>query len=119
MNYELAKRLKDAGWPQPEYGKPVRGEWIVEPGAFNDVYAPSTDELIEALGDCFTFLHRTRGALTFVANSNVRLRGLADIGCALAGGAKPDIALAELWLTPEVQEALGRNRLTADPSVNA
>lgn len=44
MNYELAKQLKDAGYPQPSlYGVPV----ILEDG----VYYPTLEEMIEACED--------------------------------------------------------------------
>lgn len=55
MNYELAKQLKDAGFPQKGNGLMlVRKGWetnkVVNYGVGNS-YAPTLEELIEACGD--------------------------------------------------------------------
>jgi hypothetical protein len=118
MDYELAKRLKDAGWPQPigdNLGEPSSlfglfdkpgGCWLYGPddsnGAPERAYAPSTDELIEALGNQ---LHATFHG----AGLPVRVYRTADSPS--IGGETLQIALAELWLTPEVQEAIKENRV--------
>jgi hypothetical protein len=56
MNYELAKQLKDIGFPQGGDGK-----WIGSPDALvwrNDdrAYVPTLEELIEACGHDFSTL---------------------------------------------------------------
>lgn len=55
MTYKLAKRLKEAGFPQPERSEdlPMRnGNWIM------DVYEPTLEELIDACGEGFFSLER-------------------------------------------------------------
>lgn len=55
MNYELAKKLKDAGWMFPEHAfleGPNDTEW------FDERYVPILEELIEACGDEITSLYR-------------------------------------------------------------
>lgn len=51
MNYELAKQLKEAGFPQVGY--PIKkGEFIcVTPWTVNEFYCPTLSELIEACGN--------------------------------------------------------------------
>lgn len=52
MNYELAKELKEAGFPQPFFnGKAVYGE--------DGVYRPKLEELIEACGKRFLWVQQT------------------------------------------------------------
>jgi hypothetical protein len=113
MDYALAKRIKDAGWPQPEFDiirAPLDINGIYRGGGYvyeNDAkwddqateraYAPTTDELIEALGDQ---LHATFHG----AGLPVRVYRTADSPS--IEGETLQIALAELWLTPEVQEAI-------------
>jgi hypothetical protein len=58
MNYELAKELMDAGFPQGG-----SGDWVVDPNAVvvrsgERVYAPTLSELIEACGERFAGLDR-------------------------------------------------------------
>lgn len=71
ISYELAKQLKDAGFPQEEYLEgeilvnpefpypadrvPVGKIWMEEHKKYKDglVYAPTLSELIEACGDWF------------------------------------------------------------------
>jgi hypothetical protein len=70
-SYARAKRLKDAGWPQPRFasGDTMPGEWVYEPGAFpkedtgvsysyaysyDPVYDPTLDELIDGCGEHFS-----------------------------------------------------------------
>ena len=48
MNYELAKELKDAGFPQSE---PNGFPGILNPDGDTTVYYPTLEELIEACGD--------------------------------------------------------------------
>ena len=58
MNYELAKQLKDAGFPQEGKGETigVSGGLIEHSG---DVYLPTLSELIEACGEEFYSLLRS------------------------------------------------------------
>lgn len=51
MNYDLAKKLKDAGFPQT--ADATDGDTVID-----DVYFPRLSELIEACGDKFGSLQR-------------------------------------------------------------
>jgi hypothetical protein len=101
MNYELAKQLKDAGFPQ-------KGEWGYRPhdgGMFSilnyhrdvpletDVMRPSLSELIDACGTDFSFLaywEKGNEAGDWQASSDKKLETL--------WGSTPDEAVANLWL---------------------
>lgn len=50
MNYELAKKLKDAGFPQNNH------YYCLEDGTISDVCIPTLSELIEACGKDFETL---------------------------------------------------------------
>lgn len=63
MKYETALKLKRAGFPQKERGTLVFAEGITladsqEVWNKNSAYVPTTDELIEELGDDFHSLER-------------------------------------------------------------
>lgn len=64
MNYELAKELKEAGFPQKGLGRWVddtNGIWSDRPdydSKFAFAYFPSLEELIEACGEAFNDLQR-------------------------------------------------------------
>jgi len=58
MTYELAKQLKDAGFPQNEEN--VDG-YIYDDDYENGAYAPTLSELIEACGDGLKDLTRCSG----------------------------------------------------------
>ena len=47
MTYQLAKQLKDAGFPKP---KNIYTELVVDGEHYYDVYIPTLSELIEACG---------------------------------------------------------------------
>ena len=90
MDYELAKKLQDAGFPQA--GK---GSWIGPSSnliwrSSDRVYNPILSELIEACRDEFDNLNRLRttGTLRFQA------AGAGKIG----DGSTPEEAVARLWL---------------------
>lgn len=71
MNYELAKQLKEAGFPQPNAnnsdglngykGTSHQGKWLTIINGYwfiDGVYIPTLSELIEACGDEFAYLKR-------------------------------------------------------------
>lgn len=89
MTYELAKELKDAGFPQ---GLP-RG--------LNDVYFPTLSEIIEACGDRFVKLEKS--------TRQTGEREISDCWVAMGllqepkeyiarQGATPEESVARLWL---------------------
>jgi hypothetical protein len=93
MNYDLAKQLRDAGFPQG--GK---GTWAFPPNALvgraNDrVYLPTLSELIEACGDIFHALrHPSQGG--WQAFSVTDREGVMETGI----GETPDEAVGCVWL---------------------
>ncbi len=87
MNYELAKKLKDAGFPQEGDGS-VR--WTdQEPNLGIPVYQPTLSELIEACGDKFEFMGKGDPVSEWIAFDNGELNGR---------GSTPEIAVANLYL---------------------
>ena len=64
MNYELAKQLSDAGFPQGGKGK-----WVLPPDTIiarrdDRIYGPTLSELIEACGSNFQALFREQDLWT-------------------------------------------------------
>ena len=82
MNYELAKQLKDAGFPQLTFGR-----W----GA--DAADPDLEELIEACGNGFIAIVRADDGSEYFATA----RGDAMFPPRHVG-ATPTEAVAMLWL---------------------
>ena len=72
MKYELAKELKDAGFPQrePLSHRPYQcGKTLKEQNEMSQcIYIPNLDELIEACGKDFGYLARKGNG--FIANSD-------------------------------------------------
>lgn len=98
MNYELAKQLKDAGFPQRE------GRWICEhndviilKGACESYYYPTLEELIEACGDEFhCLILTTTGGID--SNKKFWSAGYNDKVVDWQNGVTPSEAVAKLWL---------------------
>jgi hypothetical protein len=98
MNYELAKRLKDAGFPQNE-----NGTWITASGQLwgfppklsgeEPVFCPTLEELIEACGD------ETIALTSYTTRISMgERRCVAKHGDSYGIGATPREAVAYLWL---------------------
>lgn len=72
MKYELAKALRDAGFPQPENQDVfTQGTYIDREGnnmysaeTKDAVFCPTLSELIEYLGDDFVNLYKTKDVFT-------------------------------------------------------
>lgn len=112
MNYELAKKLKDAGFPQYGEGeKYCEPQWRARKIDFNfvscdcdhttdEAYFPTLGELIEACGDEFNclFKHPEEEWRAGYAVSEVE----AGFGFAnrtkIGDGSTPEEAVANLWL---------------------
>ena len=98
MNYELAKQLKEAGFPQEENeGKilcPHRG-WSCNKGCKEKdwIYHPTLSELIEACGDEFIKLekHVEWEAEAYITDKEGK--HIAELY-----GKSPEEAVAKLWL---------------------
>jgi len=94
MNYKLAKRLKDAGYPQPwgmKYLKSPSGEILP--------YKPTLEELIEACGEEYRNLvlhtqYRKKLDKPYEAVPNKKLRP----ECKSQKGKTPTEAVTLLWL---------------------
>lgn len=101
MNYSLAKRLKDAGFPQAKDDKGTlrqEGSYLFPEGTNLSLsqkkltkliaYAPSLPELIEACGEDFVSLVNGGGA--WFANA---------VDKRVESGVTPEEAVAELWIS--------------------
>lgn len=101
MNYELAKKLKDAGFPQegPDFGflrQEQTGEMLYA-YCFNrafEVRSPSLSTLIEACGDEFVALSKTTSK-KWAAHKRIS-ETLMESGLEYS---TPEEAVANLWLT--------------------
>jgi|SRR6185369_16818238 len=94
MTYELAKQLKDAGFPQKQLKLVDAYEQALEK---EQVYIPSLSELIEACADKFDSLCRNRRGLLgheFV----VWIAYHSDSATQTGDGKTPEEAVAKLWL---------------------
>lgn len=84
MTYELAKQLKDAGFPHSKYWQIINGNmWC------DDSEAPTLSELIEACGDGFGYLEKNFS--WWARDSEEQF-----LECR---GKTPEEAVAKLWLT--------------------
>jgi hypothetical protein len=99
MNYDLAKQLKDVGFPQG--GK---GNWMLPPDkivarSHDRVYEPTLEELIGACGDKFHSL------VSVHKGAHKSWQACAETDGLVSGeGGTPTEAIAYLWL------ALNSNR---------
>lgn len=97
MKYELAKRLKDAGFPQKQcsFLNCRHGMDVDVPCCYN----PTLSELIEACGENFIRLDMLTNSHPHkwqaLAGNN---GGLGAEGKYTGYGSTPEIAVAELWL---------------------
>lgn len=104
MDYELAKRLKDNGFPRKYY----RCSYCIEQDYESCTECedavesnPSLEELIEACGDRFILLERRNG---YYKNGRSRpVRWVCeDLIISCASGSTPSEAVANLWLALNV-----------------
>ncbi len=100
MNYELAKTLRDAGFPQAQPHYEGKDAWVDEENThcnniFGDaIYCPTLSELIEACGDIFSSLNKdiSRRFGEFYCESTIP-PGIRT------GGSTPEEAVGRLYLT--------------------
>ena len=84
MNYELAKKLKDAGFPQNDK------HYCPQEECFDDACRPSLSELIEACGkDTFKLIY---SAWEWIAYGSI------GYGSRMGTGQTSEEAVAHLWL---------------------
>lgn len=86
MNYELAKKLKEAGYPQ-EYNPKYDIGGGSAPGS--DIRKPSLSELIEACGDRIWSITR---------HGNIWQTNFKDGMGGESSGSTPEEAVTNLWL---------------------
>lgn len=97
MKYELAKQLKDAGFPIVEHLN--KSPENIDRGfyglPYDKVYAPTLSELIEACGDDFVKLTRmTTGKEKWLAKGDKESKRHVR----KSFGSTPEEAVAKLWL---------------------
>lgn len=114
MNYELAKKLKDAGFPQNfKYGDYFQDGRMNEPELYQkeccypefepkDTKAckiPTLSELLEACGERFCELDQCGNLSEWVARGDENwVKKLPRCNLQLAFGLTPEEAVANLWL---------------------
>lgn len=100
MNYELAKELKDAGFPQYERDTEREGYFVKDEND-NDAYAPTLEELIEA---CVDGEHEVRLIWSFKEKWCASQEGLTfpngkfEMGVEIFDCPTPEEAVANLYL---------------------
>ena len=92
MDYELAKCLMDAGFPQIGKGRLIGSPSKLVWRSSDRVYVPTLEELIEACGNNFGSLDKQHGGWLACANY--------DQSCFAESPAE---AVARLWLTLQKQ----------------
>jgi hypothetical protein len=90
MNYELAKKLKDAGFPQYE---PNGFPGIMNPDGDKAVYYPTLSKLIESCGDDFKEMYRADKS-----GKSIWVAKCCDNSSHVGEGSTPEEAVANLWL---------------------
>lgn len=117
MNYELAKELKDAGFPQKgdgewycEMDSPAGGsrfELLDSPNpkkvgeeGYESIYAPTLSELIEAIGDIPFRLqsYYSGNDIEWQADTCGNFKDWNHVADTAALGSTPEEAVARLWL---------------------
>lgn len=107
MNYELAKQLKDAGFPIKEAN--VENQKVIAKSSFVQFdgkvwYTPTLSELIEACGNVILFFSdgdttRAKGWYCAYGELGVDERYIAeDSDRPTSHGLTPEEVVAELWL---------------------
>lgn len=101
ISYELAKSLKDAGFPQPDGH--ARGILSFKGSFVDEAYIPTLSELIEACGDRFHCLvHEMNGGIDSDREfwSAGTTRDVTD----WQNGSTPEEAVAQLYLKLHAKE---------------
>ena len=106
ISYNLAKRLKDAGFTQMGYGRVIPNASILhmrsqaEARHKNDyLYVPTLSELIEACGEGFSELSRRMVMNTFHVFGGDYIVETSKWQFEILDCATPEEAVANLWLS--------------------
>lgn len=95
MDYELAQKLKDAGFPMPTFSKKRP---ILIGYNHTDICPPTLEELIEACGkNLHCLVHTTDGGLD--SDREFWSAGKDNIVMGWVNGPTPKEAVAYFWLT--------------------
>ncbi len=107
MNYDLAKELMEAGFPQgclpffcdgckkAQHNDEGIDMCDCEVNKYTQTYIPTLSELIEACGECFVVLKAVHDMNQWIASDALYDSGkLGLIGI----GSSPESAVANLWL---------------------
>ena len=100
MNYELAKQLKDAGFPIAEKANKLSPERTYLTKDLEFAYSPTLSELIEACGDKIHGIHQAEdmyGETVWFATLKHDYRKFISNGPGREGKT-PEEAVANLWL---------------------
>ena len=107
MIYELAKQLKDAGFPQTSPGMPFLLTHINDKGAIDEMCVnPSLAQLIKACGEHFALHKNSDHWKAWQINSNPREPNAANFE---EIGSTPEESVARLWLALN-QKRVGENK---------
>jgi len=114
MKYELAKQLKDAGFPQEDW---LEGHYVPEQRLagsvstspeMTTVYKPTLSELIEACGDRFSLLERAEDLF-----GDGYLYQAEYQHSVFGHGKTPEEAVAKLWI--KLQKLSTKTPLNINP----
>lgn len=101
MNYELAKKLKDAEFPKssPRYVDEIGRGIYIDHEKKESVYFPTLSELIEACGEHLVDLKRVvnEHGVIWRAQGNAEPKNYPDWGYSMAAST-PEEAVANLYL---------------------
>lgn len=101
MNYELAKKLKDAGFPMKETFSGIDQLPSGNRAYYDQEHkiSPTLSELIEACGDKFEYLNRVHGGTdSWFAGTQDDYAGTEMSIFQGEKGSTPEEAVANLWL---------------------
>jgi len=102
MNYKLAKKLKDAGFPQRWGNYQTKDGCVYNRSSKNRAHVPDLSELIDACGDGYFRLENGRDR-NMVSETNkegvfwMAYRGLGTEAIQACGNTRKE-AVANLWL---------------------
>lgn len=112
MNYELAKKLKDAGFPFKPVGEHFNaGGKATQAFTFDNQsvwFEPTLSELIEACGNEFAFVCRGYDQELWLDSWGAE----STNGKVITGASVPEEAVAKLWLE------LNKNANTPDKEIS-
>jgi len=98
MNYELAKQLKEAGFPQIYGNFQTKDGCVYERASKNRAHVPTLSELIDACGEDLDSLNRHNGDCECEEDDCEYQWDALNRTLEYAPGKTPEEAVAKLWL---------------------